>query len=126
LDISALNIPYTGTGIAVSQAYLAANRDVVRRFLLGVVEGIGRAKRDAEFAKQVIGRYTSTEDARILAETYRLYVERGLNDIPYVSVAALETAIEEVSALNPKAQGTDPTSYFDNSVLEEVERHGRP
>jgi ABC-type nitrate/sulfonate/bicarbonate transport system substrate-binding protein len=126
VDIDALNVPYTGTGIAVSQAYLVANRDIVRRFLLGIVEGITRAKRDPEFAKQVIGRYTNTEDPRILAETYRLYVERGLNDVPYVSAAAVETAIEEVALANPKAQGTDPTSYFDNTVLEELERRGRP
>jgi ABC-type nitrate/sulfonate/bicarbonate transport system substrate-binding protein len=117
-------IEYHTNGMVMRREYVQGNRDVAKRYLTALVEGIARARQDKAFAKQVIGKYTDTTDDAVLEETYERYVPKLMQPIPYVTPGGVQVAIEEFSAGNPQAQGAQPERFYDNSILQEIERSG--
>ncbi|TMA64564.1 MAG: hypothetical protein E6J73_06855 [Deltaproteobacteria bacterium] len=49
--------------LATTKEYIKTRPDNVRRFLQAYLEGIKITRTDAEYAKQIIGKYTKTTDA---------------------------------------------------------------
>jgi NitT/TauT family transport system substrate-binding protein len=117
-------IEYHTNGVVTRREYAQGNRDVVKPYLTALVEGIARTRQDKSFAKQVIGKYTDTTDDAVLEETYERYVPKLLKLMPYVTPGGVQVAIEDFSAGNPQAQGAQPDRFYDNSILQEIERSG--
>ena len=47
-----------------------------------------------------------------------------IRDVPTVSSAEVETALEEIAARNPKARGLEPKQFYDSAPLEKLAREG--
>src|SRR5215471_9958341 len=66
VDLSKGDIYYPFTYVAVSAAFLAKNRNLMRPFLAASVGGIRRFKTDKPFAKKLIAKYLRINDDKIL------------------------------------------------------------
>jgi hypothetical protein len=97
------------------------NRDPTQRFLRAYLEGTKIALTDAEFTKQMIGKYTKTTHAADLESSYQAFLP-AWERLPMVPAAAVQTMLNFAS--HPGAKTAKPESLIDNSVLTEIDRSG--
>ena len=75
VDVTARNMPMIHAGLATTRDFIKNNPDKVRRYVRAYIEGLKMARTDAETTKQIIGKYTKTENKEDLDETYNTYVK---------------------------------------------------
>jgi ABC-type nitrate/sulfonate/bicarbonate transport system substrate-binding protein len=107
VDIAARNIPMIHAGLATTRDYIKSNPDKVRRYAQAYIEANKIARTDAETTKQVIGKWTKTENKEDLDETYNTYV-KAWEQAPYVSSAAMQAVLN--FAINPNAKAPSRSS----------------
>ena len=121
VDITARNIPMIHAGLATTRDFIKSNPDKVRRYVQAYMEANKIARTDAETTKQVIGKWTKTENKEDLDETYNTYV-KAWEQAPYVSAAAMQAVLN--FAINPNAKTAKPEQFIDNSFVAELEKSG--
>ncbi len=123
-DIGGLGIPYQGTGIIMRRDQIEANRELLLKFLRGLVEGIYLYLNRAEFAMDVIGKYSKIRERELLSETYRINAERYLEKIPYPTLAGIQNILQQLALKNPRAKQARPEQFVDTGLIAELERNG--
>jgi NitT/TauT family transport system substrate-binding protein len=118
------NVPYQVAGVAVRRAYLAEQRDTVRRFVRGYVASVERMKADSSFAQAVMRRYLQSENLQAIEWGYRAAVE-ALPSPPYPTEAALQPVIEGLAEVTPEVRQVSPAALLDTTLLDELTAGGR-
>jgi len=121
VNVTEQNIPMIHAALASTKDYIKTRRDNVRRFLQAYLEGIKIARTDAEYSKQIIGKYTKTSDVNDLEDSYRTFLP-AWERLPVVPPAAVQTMLN--FATHPGAKKAKPQTFIDNSVLEEIGKSG--
>lgn len=121
VDIAARNVPMIHAGLATTRDFIKNNPDKVRRYARAYVEGLKIARTDAETAKQIIAKYTKTENREDLDETYNTYV-KAWDQVPYVSSAGMQTMLN--FSVNPAGKSAKPEQFIDNSFVAELDKSG--
>lgn len=124
LDIASLGVPYAANGVTLRRSFLQQRREVAVNYLKAFLEGIARVKKDKAFALEVMGKYLRSKDRELLDETYEFAVGKYLKSRPYPSAEAFRSVIDELAQLNPKAKGQDPRRFYDDAILQELDRSG--
>ncbi len=124
LDIASLGTPYAANGVTVRRSYLQQRRDVAVNYLKAFLEAIARVKKDKPFALEVMGKYLRTADREILSETYDFAIGKYLKARPYPSAEAFRSVVHELAQVNPKARGQDPRRFYDDAILQELDKSG--
>ena len=121
VDVAARNVPMIHAGLATTRDFIKNNPDKVRRYVQAYVEGTKIARTDPETAKQIIGKYTKTENKEDLDETYNTYA-KVWEMAPYVSPAGMQTLLN--FSVNPAGKTAKPEQFIDNSFVAELEKSG--
>jgi len=121
VDITARNIPMIHAGLATTRDFIKNSPDKVRRYVQAYIEANKVARTDAETTKQIIGKYTKTDNKEDLDETYNTYA-RAWEQAPYVSAAAMQTLLN--FSINPAGKTAKPEQFIDNSFVAELEKSG--
>lgn len=121
VNVTEQNIPMIHAALASTKDYVKTNPDNVRRFLQAYLEGIKISHTDAEYAKQIIGKYTKTTDAADLENSYQTFLP-AWERLPLVPAAAVQTMLN--FATHPGAKAAKPETFIDNSVLAEIGKSG--
>ena len=121
VDIGAKNVPLIHAGLATTRDFIKANPDKVRRYVQAYIEGTKIARTDPEAAKQVVAKYTKTDNKEDLDETYNTYV-KFWEQAPYVSAAGMQTMLNY--SVNPAGKTAKPEQFIDNSFVGELEKSG--
>ncbi|HLI26144.1 MAG TPA: ABC transporter substrate-binding protein [Chloroflexota bacterium] len=114
---------YPANIVAVRGDRLRERPDQVRRVVRAVTEGIARIKNDPPYAQAVLKQYTSIEDPEALKGTYDLFAP-AFPRLPLLTEAALQVAIDETAAENPRAREVTPASAMDMRFVQEIEASG--
>lgn len=121
VDITARNIPMIHAGLATTRDFIKSDRDKVRRYVQAYIEANKIARTDPETTKQIIAKWTKTENKEDLDETYATYV-KAWEQAPYVSIPGMQTVLN--FAINPNAKTAKPEQFIDNSFVAELEKSG--
>lgn len=121
IDVSERNIPMIHAGLATTRDFIKGNTDKVRRYVQAYIEATKIARTDAETTKQVIAKWTKTDNKEDLDETYNTFV-KAWEPAPYVSKAGMQTVLK--FAINPAAKTAKPEQFIDNSFVAELEKSG--
>ena len=121
LNMATLGVPYPQTTIATTGRFLKQNRDTVVRFTRAYVEGMHRFINDREFSLRVIAKYTKLSARPTLEATYDDYVPY-VKKIPKPTPESIKTVLEQLAVSDPKARSAKPESFFDPSVVDELEQ----
>jgi len=121
VNVTEQNIPMIHAALASTKDYVKTNPDNVRRFLQAYLEGIKISHTDAEYAKQIIGKYTKTTDVADLENSYQTFLP-ACERLPLVPAAAVQTMLN--FATHPAANTTKPEAFIDNSILAEIGKSG--
>lgn len=124
LDIAQLNIPGLLQAYATTEKYLHDNPNTARAFLKGMAEGVLLAKKDPDGAKKAIAKFLKVDDQKVLDAAYADYA-------PYweTSLSVRDQVIRaELGYLDPKefpqAKNANPSDFFDNSLVDNLESTG--
>jgi NitT/TauT family transport system substrate-binding protein len=103
--------------LSVKKSRLKDNPAALRAFLQALQDTYAFMKANPARTKEIIGKYTKTESAADLDETYTAFV-------PYWQLGAITPA--DVSAMlrystDPKAGSVSPSSFFDNSLIDALQ-----
>jgi ABC-type nitrate/sulfonate/bicarbonate transport system substrate-binding protein len=121
VNVTEQNIPMIHAALASTRDYIKARPDNVRRFLQAYLEGIKISRTDAEYAKQIIGKYTKTTDVNDLENSYQTFLP-AWEKLPIVPAAAVQTMLN--FATHPGAKAAKPETFIDNSILTEIGKSG--
>ena len=124
LDIASLGMPYAASGITARKSFVAQRRDVAVNYVRAVLEAIARVKRDKPFALEVMGKYFRSTDKEMLSETYEVASTKYLKRVPYPTPEAFRAVLDELGQVNPKAKGQEPKRFYDDSILQELDKSG--
>jgi hypothetical protein len=86
---------------------------------MAYLDGLKRAIEDEDFARKIDTKYTKISDPKILAENYQQGLRVWNKDMT-VDPAAIRVVLEDSS--DPKAKTADPKRFYDNSLIEAVNR----
>jgi ABC-type nitrate/sulfonate/bicarbonate transport system substrate-binding protein len=121
VDVTARNVPMIHAGLATTRDFIKTSPDKVRRYVQAYIEATKVARTDAETTKQLISKYTKTDNKEDLDETYNTYV-KAWEQAPYVSTAAMQTLLNY--SINPAGKTAKPEQFIDNSFVAELEKSG--
>ena len=121
VDVAARNVPMIHAGLATTRDFIKNNPEKVRRYVQAYIEGTKIARTDSETTKQIIGKYTKTDNKEDLDETYNTYA-KVWEQAPYVSAAGMQTLLN--FAVNPAGKTAKPEQFIDNSFVAELEKSG--
>ena len=121
VNVTEQNIPMIHAALASTKDYIKTRPDNVRRFLQAYLEGIKIARTEADYAKQIIGKYTKTTDANDLEDSYQTFLP-AWERLPVVPAAAVQTMLNFAS--HPGAKTAKPETFIDNSILAEIGKSG--
>ena len=124
LDIASLGVPYASTGITVRKSFMAQRREVVTNYVKSILEATARIKRDKAFTIDMMMKYFRTKDREMMEETYDVSVLKYLKRVPTPTAESFRTVVDELSMVNPKAKGQDPKRFYDDSILQELDKSG--
>jgi NitT/TauT family transport system substrate-binding protein len=123
VDLKGYGIPYSQGALAVTRSTLAERYDLVRDFVTAHLEAMGVAKRDPTLSTRLLGKYTQTDDQELLERGYRTWLE-DLDELPYPSLAAVQTVLDQRAPENPAARTANPRDFVDERILRELEATG--
>ncbi len=126
IDMADTDIFYLHTMIGSTRAYVKNNRDKVSRFLKGYLEGIAFVKQNRKESIEIVKKKLRIGPAqeRNLVRAVDLVADKYYEQVPYTSQRGVETVLGFIEKDNPKAKTADPKSFYDDSLLREIEQSG--
>ena len=117
-DLGALKIKYPTSVVAASRAFVTRQRDVAKRFLMALVDGLHVYRQNKSLAIEVLRKYTKSANPDILSQTYNYFV-KNTPALPLSDAATIQPALLPDKPVTRKIE-----EFYDNSLLEELEREG--
>jgi ABC-type nitrate/sulfonate/bicarbonate transport system substrate-binding protein len=124
LHLPTLNIAYAANGVSTRGETIRNDPELVRRYLAAVIEASALMKKDRAFSFNVLRKYLRTDDPDLLTETYDVQIIKYLLKTPLPTVDAVRPVIEELAERNPKAKDQDPSRFFDDRFVRQLEANG--
>jgi ABC-type nitrate/sulfonate/bicarbonate transport system substrate-binding protein len=123
VDITEYHYPAVLMGIAGGRAWVAQNEELTRGTLQALAEAVVFTHRDKERTKQVIARWTQSDDAVMMERTYNALLAGWERDF-HVPAEALRTELDALAVDLPVARDARPEQFYDNRFVDELERGG--
>jgi NitT/TauT family transport system substrate-binding protein len=111
------------SGVAARREWIASNEPLARAAVQALAEGLAFLHRDKERTKQFIGKYTQTDDTRLLERTYVAMLP-GWERSPVVSTDAIRLELDWLVEEMPAARNLRAEQFVDNRFAEQLERSG--
>jgi ABC-type nitrate/sulfonate/bicarbonate transport system substrate-binding protein len=125
-DFTTGSDPFPQSGLVVRREYLRANRDTVKRMLVAYVEAIHVLKTDAEKSTAIMKKYMRITDEEVAKRSYEYYAK--LFSQPPLTEEKGVGLVLKFLATQPgfsNARNAKAGDFFDNSLLQELQREGR-
>jgi taurine transport system substrate-binding protein len=119
IDYYKEGLKITGPGTAVTREFFQKYPNTIKAYLMAYLDGLKRAIDDEAYAKQIESKYTKISDPKILNDNYQQGLRVWNKDMT-VDPVAIRVVLEDSS--DAKAKSADPKRFYDNSLVEVVNR----
>lgn len=123
LDYSIVGLDYQHNGVAATKSFIEKNRDLMNRFMKGLVEGIHRLRNDRAFGFKVLERHLRVSDSEVIQGAYDYYIPKT-DPVPYANLKGMKFLLDTIADTNPKAKKAKPEDMVNNSLLQDIEGSG--
>jgi NitT/TauT family transport system substrate-binding protein len=123
LDVTKEQLSWFHTGVAMKESWLRSESKVAQAMVRSFIEAVYYGWKNKEATKKVLGKYVRSDDDEVLEQGYLdflNYQPRNFRPSP----AGIQTAIDELSEVNPKVKGVKASEVVDLSIIEQLERSG--
>src|SRR6266403_445347 len=119
IDYYKEGLKIVGPGTSVTREFFQKYPNTMKAYLMAYLDGLKRAIDDEAYAKQIESKYTKISDPKILNENYQQGLRVWNKDMT-VDPVAIRVVLDDSS--DPKAKSADPKRFYDNSLIEAVNR----
>ena len=123
IDFSQLPIDYPINGMVARRDFVRTQKDSLKRFTKGWLEGIKIFKTDKEFTLRVLKKYLRVEDREILDKSYEQY-KPVFESIPFPERKGVNFALQRIAEGDPAASKLKPEDFLEPSILTELVNEG--
>jgi NitT/TauT family transport system substrate-binding protein len=116
-DLAALGLLNSQGAITVKRDYLAANKDVVQRFVDAVIEATAAAKKDKPGSLDVIKKQLDIKDDKIASTVYDYFMTKVVPQYPTPSADQFTDAKALLGLSNAKILTVDATKFVDATFV---------
>ena len=124
LSVTDMNYAYPNPAMVTSGEMIRKKPDLIDRFLRAYVRGVHRARTDREFAIRSLAKYTTVTDPVLLGKTYEFYLYKVVEKAPYINMAGMQNALDDLARTAPAAKAAKPEQFVDMRFLEKLEKSG--
>ncbi|HLH23426.1 MAG TPA: ABC transporter substrate-binding protein [Chloroflexota bacterium] len=122
-DLGQMDVGYQTDTLSALEPYIDQHPEALRRVTRAIVEGIKLTMEDDALALAALAKYTKVDDPDVLRDTLS-YLRTVFKRVPYPSMTALQTHLDEIATTDPRAQGMTADQLADTRALAEIEREG--
>ncbi len=124
-DFTTAADPFPQSCLVVGREYLRSHRDTVKRMLMAYVEAIHILKTDPQRSTGIMKKYMRITDEAIAKRSYdyysKLFSQPPLTEEKAIAVV-LKFLVTQPGFAN--AKNAKPEQFFDNSLIQELQREG--
>ncbi|MGH7768243.1 MAG: ABC transporter substrate-binding protein [Candidatus Binatia bacterium] len=124
VNITDMDLPFPNPSLVVQGGILRNKPEVIDRFMRAYARGIHRARTDKELTLKSLAKYTKVEDATVLQKAYDLYVGKVLEEAPYINMAGMRNALDDLAKTVPAAKNVKPEQFIEHRFLDNLEKGG--
>ncbi|HEY5542959.1 MAG TPA: ABC transporter substrate-binding protein [Candidatus Binatia bacterium] len=124
VNITDMDLAFPNPSLVVQGGIMRKKPDLVDRFMRAYARGIQRARTDKELTFKSIAKYTKIEDPSLLQKAYDLYVGKVLEKAPYINMAGMQNALDDLAKTVPAARDAKPQQFIDTRFLDNLEKSG--
>jgi NitT/TauT family transport system substrate-binding protein len=107
---------------STTKKFLSRNRDLVKRFVMALIEATHYFKTDREGTQKVMAKYHTAANKAYLDDAYRT-TAKILDRVPYATREGMRIQLEQARAANP-ASKLSVDDVVDDSIVREIEKEG--
>jgi NitT/TauT family transport system substrate-binding protein len=123
-DVASMGLAFPGSGLNTSRSFIKSRRDTVLRILRAYTESIHHGITNKSFAVGVLGKYLKNQDTAFLQAVHELYLGGYIPKVPYPSVEAMKTALDDIAERDARARAMRAEQFVDASLMQELEKEG--
>jgi ABC-type nitrate/sulfonate/bicarbonate transport system substrate-binding protein len=124
VNVTDMNIAFPNPSLIVQGGIMRKKPELVDKFMRAYARGIHRATIDRELTLKSIAKYTRIEDPFLLQKAYDLYVGKVLERAPYINMAGMQNALDDLAKTTPAAKSAKPEQFIETRFLENLEKGG--
>jgi ABC-type nitrate/sulfonate/bicarbonate transport system substrate-binding protein len=124
VNVTEMDIAFPNPSLIVQGDIMKKKPDLVDKFLRAYARAIQRARTDRELTFKSIAKYTKIEDPFVLQKAYDLYVGKVLEKAPYINMAGMKNALDDLAKTVAAAKDAKPEQFIDMRYLDRLEKSG--
>jgi NitT/TauT family transport system substrate-binding protein len=124
VDCLAIAIDYPNTSYVSTRDFVKKNPDIVKRFMMGISEGIHAFRADKADALKYTAVFLKAEPGPALSKAYDIFTDKVYPDIPRPSLKGIALVLAELRKKVPAAAAIKPEQLVDTASLDQLEREG--
>jgi ABC-type nitrate/sulfonate/bicarbonate transport system substrate-binding protein len=124
VNITDMDLAFPNPSLIVQGGIMKKKPDLVDRFMRAYAMAIHRAKTDRVLTFKSIAKYTKIEDPAVLQKAYDLYVGKVLERAPYINMAGMKNALDDLAKTVPAAKEAKPEQFIETRFLDNLEKSG--
>jgi len=124
INITDMDLAFPNPSLIVQGGIIRKKPDLVDRFMRAYARGIHRARTDRDLALKSIGKYSKVDDPSFVQKAYDLYVGKVLEKAPYINMAGMQNALDDLAKTVPTAKNAKPDQFIEHRFLDNLEKSG--
>ena len=124
LSVTDMDYAYPNPAMVTSGEMIRKRPDLIDRFMRAYVRAIHRARTDRESTIKTLAKYTTVTDPVLLGKTYDFYMTKVVERAPYINMAGMQNALDDLARTIPTAKNARPEQFVDLRFLERLEKSG--
>jgi NitT/TauT family transport system substrate-binding protein len=124
VDCLEIAADYPNTSYVSSRAFVKKNPETVKRFMMGISEGIHDFRADKTDALKYTAAFLKAQPGPALSKAYDIFTAKVYPDIPRPSLRGIGLVLAELRKSIPAAANYKPDQLVDTAPLDQLEREG--
>jgi ABC-type nitrate/sulfonate/bicarbonate transport system substrate-binding protein len=123
MDVSALGVEYSQTGLVTSLKHVSDRDDFVRRVVRGWSRAVAFLHTNRDASLDIMARHLKIEDRGLLEEAYAEYIPM-VQRVPYPQPGGIQTVLDLLAPTTPAAAEAKPEQFITPKYVRELEESG--
>lgn len=124
VELIKLGIEDHGSALVATREFMAAQPQVIERFVRAFVEAIALGRTNARISKRVFGRNLRESNEIYLDFLHRTYVLGSIPKVPVYPPDVLKSFIADLGEEAPKIKALSVADILDNSLVRRLDEEG--
>lgn len=121
MDLAAQKVPAVENGTIVTKKFAAQSKDVMQKYVDGLVQAIAAMKKDKSGTLTVMQKLLNLTDQDALSQTYDYYVAQIFPVYPEVTPPAWTYSRDELAKTNSSVKTLDIATFIDSSFVKNAQ-----